>query len=189
MDSMGSSFKLCFSRGTAIAQDFRPRELACFVIFAYFCYRNLDTYNYWYILILLLETQGHETSPYLQQKLDLCSLLPLWSGLVSLSIEFSGGHFWCGSDWFCTCPLQTPRFSAVSTKGRSTVQGLWTRPPTGTKRAWDPVQRLWFLWRKSGDVSTDMAQPSRAVWKIWEMRIILKWSSEFNRRLEDLEIA
>ena len=141
MDSMGSSFKLCFSRGTAIAQDFRPRELACFVIFAYFCYRNLDTYNYWYILILLLETQGHETSPHLQQKLDLCSLLPLWSGLVSLSIEFSGGHFWCGSDWFCTCPLQTPRFSAVSTKGRSTVQGLWTRPPTGTKRAWDPVQR------------------------------------------------
>lgn len=99
MDSMGSSFKLCFSKGTAIAQDFRPRELACFVIFAT------------EILILII------TDIYLSCYSKPKDMIPLPSAKIgslfsSAFVEWAcqlvnrilwRTKNWCGSDWFCTC--------------------------------------------------------------------------------------
>lgn len=147
-------------------------------MFRHFCYRNLDTYYYWYILILLLETQGHDPPTFSKNwifvlfclcgvGLSACQSNSLADKkLVRLGLVLH----------LSACPLQTARFSAVSTKGRSTVQGLWTRPPTGTKRAWDPVQRR--------------ATPFRFLWKSGDEWMMVQWVQRKGlKNLEDLEIA
>ena len=162
-------------------------------MFRHFCYRNLDTDNYWYILILLFETQGHDPPTFSKNwifvlfclcgvGLSACQSNSLADKqLVRLGLVLH----------LSACPLQTARFSAVSTKGRSTVQGLWTRPPTGTKRAWiqsSSATPCRFLW-KSGDESIghgaqcclDMGNENPQMVQ-WVQRKGLK-------NLEDLEIA
>lgn len=173
MDSMGSSFKLCFSRGTAIAQDFRPRELACFVIFAYFCYRNLDTYNYWYILILLLETQGHETSPTFSKNWIFVLFCLCGVGLSACQSNSLADISGAGRIGSAPVRCRHPGSQRCLPKVDLPFRVCGPDPRRARKGRGIQCNAERFLWRKSGDVSMDMAQPSRAVWKIWEMRIIL----------------